>query len=215
VEALRWKILNMDGKQVGEMDLDPEVFGAPVKKNLVHEVVRWQLTKRRSGTHQALTRSMMKGGGKKPWKQKGTGRARAGSIISPLWVGGASVHGPLPRSYEHRLAKRTRRQALAAVLSSKVKTNSLIVLDKLEMKAVKTKDFSAVLQKLGVNGKKVAFVLPEVSEQFAKSSRNVPRVHSAGVDGANVYDLVRHNILVSTKDGIEALTKRVKVIEAE
>ncbi len=213
MEALRWKVLNMDGKQVGEMDLDPEVFAAPVKANLVHETVRWQLCKRRSGTHQALTRTMMKGGQKKPWKQKGTGRARAGSSVSPLWVGGASVHGPLPRSYEHRLGKRTRRQALAAVLSSKVKNQSLIIVDKFDIASAKTRDFTAVLRKLGVDGKKVALVMPEVNENLVRSCKNVPNFHSAIVSGANVYDLVRHSILLSTKDGIEALAKRVKSAE--
>ena len=210
MEALRCKVLNMAGKQVGELDLDPEVFAAPIQANLVHETVRWQLNKRRAGTHSVLTRSNMEATGKKPYKQKGTGRARAGSTVSPLWVGGAVVHGPTPRSYEHRLAKRTRRQALASVLSSLVKTDSLVVLDNLDVKSAKTKDFVAVIKALGLSGKKVAMLLPEVSDSVARSSQNVPNVYSTGVTGVNVYDLMRHNVMLSTKEGIAALVKRVK-----
>lgn len=214
MEALTWKVLDMKGKEVGSIDLDPEVFGAPIKKQLVHEVVRWQLNKRRSGTHQALTRSMMKGGGKKPWKQKGTGRARAGSIISPLWVGGASIHGPLPRSYEHRLAKRTRRQALAAVLSYKAKEKQLFVLDELTIDSGKTKDMAAVLRNLGVDGSSLALVLGSKNEHVERCSRNLPRVLLADVGGINVYDLMRHKILLSTKEGILGLQARVKAEKA-
>lgn len=214
MEALRWKVLDMQGKEVGSIDLDPEVFSAPLKKSLVHETVRWQLNKRRSGTHQALTRSMMKGGGKKPWKQKGTGRARAGSGISPLWVGGASIHGPLPRSYEHRLAKRTRRQALAAVLSSKAKEKQLFVLDKLSISSGKTKDFAKVLKNIGVAGQKLAIVIDKADENLSRSSRNLEHVLLADVGGINVYDLMRHKVLVSTKDGIMGLQARVKAQKA-
>ncbi len=210
MEALRWKVLDMQGKEVGTIDLDPEVFAAPIKQQLVHETVRWQLNKRRSGTHQALTRSMMKGGGKKPWKQKGTGRARAGSIISPLWVGGASIHGPLPRSYEHRLAKRTRRQAMAAVLSYKAKEKQIVVLDKISVASGKTKDMAKVLKNLGVEARNFALVLNGADEAIVRSSRNLPNVLLADVGGINVYDLMRHKVLISTKEAILGLQARVK-----
>ena len=210
MEALTWKVINMQGKEVGTIDLDPEVFAAPLKKDLVHETVRWQLNKRRAGTHSAKTRTMKEGGKKKPWKQKGTGRARAGSSISPLWVGGASIHGPLPHKYISRLSKRTRRQALAAVLSFKAKTKQLVVLDDLAIKSGKTKDMLTVLEKIGVAGKKAALVLAKSDANVERSSRNVKGCLSADVGGINVYDLMRHTFLVSTKEGILGLQARVK-----
>jgi large subunit ribosomal protein L4 len=205
----------MQGKEVGTIDLDPAVFAAPLKKDLVHETVRWQLNKRRAGSASAKTRTMKEGGKKKPWKQKGTGRARAGSSISPLWVGGASVHGPLPRSYETRLAKRTRRQALAAVLSYKAKQNQLVVIDTLSIKSGKTKDMAKVLKAIGVADKKLAIVLEATDAMIARSGRNLDNVLLADVGGINVYDLMRHSYLVSTKDGIMALQARVKATKSE
>lgn len=210
MNTLSWKVLNMEGKEVGTMDLDPEVFDAPIKANLVHEVVRWQLNKRRAGTHQALTRTMKEGGAKKPFRQKGTGRARAGSGISSLWVGGASVHGPLPRSYEHRLAKRTRRQALAAVLSSKAKASNLVVLDTLAIPSGKTKDMASVLVKLGVGQSKVVLLTAKKDVQVERSSRNLNKIVTTEVAGANVYDLMRTKYLIGTKESILALQARVK-----
>lgn len=210
MEALQVKIIDMKGKEVGVLDLDPEVFAAEVVPSLVHDTVRWQLNKRRAGTHQALTRSMMKGGGKKPWRQKGTGRARAGSIISPLWVGGASVHGPLPRSYESRLSKRARRQSLAAVLTSKLQAKQLVVLDTLKVASGKTKDMAAVLKNIGVSGSKFALITATQDDNIERSSRNIPNCVMTDVSGANVFDLMRHKFLVGTKDSILALQSRVK-----
>lgn len=210
MEALTWKVLNMQGKEVGTIDLDPEVFAAPLKKDLVHETVRWQLNKRRAGTHSAKTRTLKEGGKKKPWKQKGTGRARAGSSVSPLWVGGASIHGPLPHKYISRLPKRTRRQAMAAVLSAKVKQQQLVVLDDLSIKSGKTKDMAAVLEKIGVAGKKAALVLSKSDVNVQRSSRNLKNFLSADVGAINVYDLMRHAYLISTKEGILGLQARVK-----
>ena len=152
----------------------------------------------------------MRGGGKKPWKQKGTGRARAGSGISPLWVGGASIHGPLPRCYDYRLPKRTRRQALASVLSDKVQAKQLIVLDSLVVKSGKTKDMAAALGKVGIDGQRVTVVTTESDVTVARSARNLPNVQLASVAAVNVYDLLRNEILVATKAGIEALQTRIK-----
>ncbi|MBN8547795.1 MAG: 50S ribosomal protein L4 [Deltaproteobacteria bacterium] len=213
MEALTWKVLNMQGKEVGTIDLDPEVFAAPLKKNLVHETVRWQLNKRRAGTHSAKTRTMKEGGKKKPWKQKGTGRARAGSSVSPLWVGGASIHGPLPHKYISRLPKRTRRQALAAVLSSKAKQKQLVVLDTLTIASGKTKDMVTMLEKIGVAGKKAALVLSQSDANVQRSGRNVKGLLHADVGGINVYDLMRHTFLISTKEAILGLQARVKGTE--
>ena len=209
-KSVSWKILSLEGKEVGSIDLDGEVFAAKVNKSLVHDTVRWQLARRRAGTHQALTRSMMRGGAKKPWKQKGTGRARAGSGISPLWVGGASIHGPLPRCYDYRLPKRTRRQALAAVLSDKVQAKQLIVVDSLAVKSGKTKDMAAALGKVGVTDQRVTVVTTENDQMVVRSARNLPNVQLASVAAVNVYDLLRNEILVTTKAGIEALQTRLK-----
>jgi large subunit ribosomal protein L4 len=215
VESLKHKVVNLQGAEVSTIDLDPAVFQAKVDKTLVHATVRWQLTKRRSGTHQALTRSMMKGGGKKPFRQKGTGRARAGSIISPLWVGGASVHGPLPRSYEHRLPKRTRRQALASVLTDKFNTSQLVIVDSLTgaQGAGKTKTMAAALKKLGAGDGKIVVVLPQgvtLSDTAGRSLRNLSNVVPLHLAGVNVYDLLRTGMLVCTVDSIQQLQLRVK-----
>ena len=210
METLKYKMHDMSGKEVGSIELDPEVFGAKVHEAIVHETVRWQLARRRAGTHRALTRSMMKGGGKKPWKQKGTGRARAGSNISPLWVGGASVHGPLPRCYDYRLSKRSRRQALVSVLTSKVQDAKLVVLDKLQVPSGKTRDMASVLAKIGISEQDVVIVTASSEEMVSRSSRNLSKVLALSVSGVNVYDLLRHKYVVSTQDGIKALQARVK-----
>jgi len=203
------KVLTLEGKEVGTIELNPEVFGVTPNESLVHDTVRWQLARRRSGTHQALTRSMMRGGGKKPYKQKGTGRARAGSNISPLWVGGASVHGPLPRDYDYRLPKRTRRQALASVLSDKVLNSKLVVVDELSLKEAKTKLMAAALDKVGVAARNAAIIVSSTDDLVAKASRNLPKVIALTPNAANVYDLLRHDFLVISKDGIKAIEERV------
>lgn len=203
------KVVTLEGKEVGTIELNPEVFGVTPNESLVHDTVRWQLARRRSGTHQALTRSMMRGGGKKPYRQKGTGRARAGSNISPLWVGGASVHGPLPRDYDYRLPKRTRRQALASVLSDKVLNSKLVVVDELSLKEAKTRLMAAALDKVGVAARNAAIIVSSTDDLVAKASRNLPKVTALTPNAANVYDLLRHDFLVISKDGIKAIEERV------
>lgn len=216
---VQYPVLNVEGKEVGSIGLDGSVFAAPVLPELVHAVVRWQLAKRRAGTHQALTRSMMKGGGKKPFKQKGTGRARAGSIISPLWVGGASIHGPLPRSYEHRISKRVRGQALAAVLSEKISQKKLFVVDDFGSVSGKTKEMVAALAKIGACGKtssadRIVMLIPARSggkrSMVERASSNIPQVVGLSIDGVNVYDLLRCPFIVGSKDLVLALQERVK-----
>ncbi|MCB0332478.1 MAG: 50S ribosomal protein L4 [Bdellovibrionales bacterium] len=202
-------VKDMNGKEVGKLDLDPAVFASESDPSLVHATVRWQRAKRRAGTHAALSRGQMKHSDSKPHKQKGTGRARAGSRNSPLWVGGAVIHGPQPRSYEFRLPKRTRRQAMASVLSDKVRANRLVVLDSLSIESGKTKDMAAVLSKLGVDHKSATIMLPEAEVNVWRSSRNIAGVKSLPVSGANVYDLLNHHFLVGTKDAILALQDRV------
>lgn len=206
--ALKHKVMNSDGKEVGTIDLDPEVFGVEGYEDLVHMAVRWQRSAKRAGTHSTLTKGMMKGGNRKPWKQKGTGRARQGSNTSPLWVGGGTAHGPHPHSYRFRFDKRSRREALAAVLSDKVRNGKLVVLDKLAAPA-KTKEMAAVLRNIGVS-RGAVIVTPEVNDGVVRSSRNIPRVKTLPVCGVNVYDLVNAGFLVGTRESIEGLTKRVK-----
>ena len=206
---LNHEVVNSEGKAVGTITLDPTVFGAPVKTDLVHQVVRWQRAKRRAGTHACLNRGAMTGGGKKPWKQKGTGNARAGSRNSPVWVGGAVAHGPSPRSYEFKLTKGVRRGAMTSVLSDKLKNESLVILDNLAVESGKTRDMTAILSNLGVAGKKAVLLMPEKDELVWRSSGNLKEITSLPVAGANVYDMVNAHYIVATKDAVEKLQQRL------
>ncbi|MCB0338478.1 MAG: 50S ribosomal protein L4 [Bdellovibrionales bacterium] len=207
------KVIDMKGKEVGSIDLHPEVFGVKVKESLVHDTVRWQLAKRRSGTHKALTRAEMSGGGRKPWKQKGTGNARAGSNTSPVWVGGGVSHGPRPRSYEFRLSKRARRQALCSVLTDKVRKDQLRVLDSLSVETGKTKDMASVLQNVGVGRYGAVIVVDELgssSGQLVKrAAQNLGKALVLPVSGVNVYDLLRFGHVVVSRDSVKALEERL------
>jgi large subunit ribosomal protein L4 len=212
------KMFDARGKEKGSVELSPSVFQGTVKEELVHGAVRWQRAKKRAGTHDVLTRSEMKGGGKKPFKQKGTGNARAGSIISPLWVGGAVVHGPTPRSYEFRLSKKMRKSALQSALSSKAAAGSFLVLEGVAGATGKTKDALEVLKGLGVYGSKVLFVLsndisPE-RDNFMRAVRNIKGVTTLPVAGVNVYDLVNSTNVVCTQDALKQLEARVAEVRA-
>jgi large subunit ribosomal protein L4 len=207
------KVFDVRGKEVGSMPLSSGIFHTTVKHELVHGVVRWQRAKRRAGTHDVLTRSEMKGGGRKPYKQKGTGNARAGSIISPLWVGGAVVHGPTPRSYEFRLSKKVRKAALQSVLSAKASNGNFFVLESVAGSTGKTKDAAATLKGLGVYGSKVLVVLSNDktadNENFTKAVRNIEGITALPVGGVNVYDLVNCTNVVCTKDALAQLEARL------
>lgn len=214
MDLLSYKVLDMAGQEVGEIALDPAVFGASVNEPLVHQAVVWQRNASRAGTHSTLTRAEMSGGGRKPWKQKGRGTARAGSNTSPVWVGGGVSHGPKPRSYATKMSKRMRRQALIAVLSEKVKEQKLVVFDNLTIKSGKTRDFVQVLSNVGlataVAKQGVALVMPDKDSGVWRSSANLPKVVALEAGGANVYDLVKADYLVSTRAGIEALQQRLQ-----
>lgn len=207
------KVFDSKGKESGTVALAASVFQAPVKAELVHGTVRWQRAKRRAGTHDVLTRSEMKGGGKKPFKQKGTGNARAGSIISPLWVGGAVVHGPTPRSYEFRLSKKMRKGALQSALSQKASSGCFSVLDGMSGATGKTKDAVALLKNIGVYGSKVLVVVPNEHSaertKFELSLRNIERLTVVPVTGVNVYDLVNSANVVCVKEALAQLEARV------
>ena len=214
MEKVEYPVRNSKGSEVGKASLAGQVFAVEANNNLMHETVRWQRAKKRSGTHATLTRGEMRGGGKKPWKQKGTGRARAGSIVSSLWVGGAVVFGPQPRDYEFRLSRRSRRTALVSALSEKVRANQLIVVDGLEQSDGKTKSFVALMNSLEISGKKVLLVVAskegKANESLLwRSARNVARVIPMAVAGVNVYDLLNSDVVVTCRAGIEALEARL------
>lgn len=208
MSTVDYKVVDAKGKQVGGMPLNSDVFGVRPNEAAVHAVVRWQLAKRRAGTHQALTRSMIEGGKKKPFQQKGTGRARQGSTVSPLMVGGASIHGPLPRSYEHRMPKRLRRLALASVLSDKAAESKLIVVENLVAKEGKTKEFVAQLKAFGIKKERVLVVYGAGDEAVVKAARNIESVVLLPLEGLNVYDILRCTYLLVAKGAIGALEKR-------
>jgi len=193
-------VYNIDGKQVEELELDERFFAAPVRRDLMHEVVLMYLAGQHQGTHKVKNRSEVRGGGRKPWKQKGTGRARQGSIRSPQWKGGGVVFGPTPRSYKYKLPKKVRRLALYSALTSKVDSGKLIVLDKLDFQEPKTKNMIALLK--AFDFKKVLVVDADKQETTLLSARNLQGVKYVDANGVNVYDLLRHEHLVLTKDAV-------------
>lgn len=194
-------LYNVQGSQVGEIELNDAVFGIEPNESVVHEAVVMQMASWRQGTHCTKSRGEVRGGGRKPWKQKGTGRARVGTIRSPLWRGGAIVFGPKPRSYSYSIPKKKRRLALKSVLSSKVMDNDIIVLDALNFDAPKTKEMVKVLDALNVD-KKALIVTADLDENVAKSARNIKGMTPVAASGINVYDLLNHNKLIITKDAI-------------
>lgn len=215
MEAITCKVVDKNGKEQNALTLDPEVFGVEPHEAMVHEVVRWQLAKRRAGTHATLTRSNMKATGKKPFKQKGTGQARAGSSVSPLWVGGAVVFGPQPRDYEFRISRRTKKAALASVLSEKTAAGKLIVMNEIEVEGGKTKNMVALLEKLGLTGSRVLLVLADGSQKAEqspawRSARNISKVKPLAVQGVNVYDILRSDVVVTTSSAIEKIVEGIK-----
>jgi large subunit ribosomal protein L4 len=200
------------GKEVGVVELSPAVFAGPVKRELLHGVVRWQRARSRAGTHSVLTRSEMVGGKKKPFKQKGTGRARAGSSVSPIWVGGAVVHGPTPRSYEFSIPKKMRAAALRSALSTRGRTDSILVLDSLAEISGKTQQAVELLNSLGVAGKKVLVVVPntqgDACQKLVRALGNVQRVGVMPVQGVNVYDILNSDYLIIVKEALPELEAR-------
>lgn len=187
-------IFNINKEKVGELDLEENIFGVEVKGHLLHEVVTWQLACRRAGTASTKTRGEVRGGGRKPWRQKGTGRARVGSTRSPLWRGGGAIFGPKPRSYAYTMPKKVRRLALKMALSSKVASGQLVILDSYPFESPKTKDFIKVLENFDIS--KALFVTPEENRVLELSARNVPYIQIMLPEGLNVYDILRYDHLV-------------------
>ena len=196
-------VLNMQGKQVEEIELNDSIFGLGANDHVVYRAVVTQLANHRQGTQSALTRGEVRGGGIKPWRQKGTGRARQGSIRAPQWTGGGVVFAPKPRDYSKRLNKKERRLALKVALSEKVRNGNLVVLDKLEFGEIKTKNMVAVLKALEIT--KGLVVLGGVDNNVVLSARNIPDTRTIPVNNINVYDLLKYEKCVITKDAVKAL----------
>ena len=196
-------VYNMEGKEVGSMELNDAVFGVKINEHLVHMAVVAQLANKRQGTQKAKTRAEVSGGGKKPWRQKGTGHARQGSTRAPQWTGGGVVFAPTPRDYTIRLNKKEKRAALKSALTSRVQENKFIVLDELKMDEIKTKRFKNVLDNLKVSGALV--VVGADSDNVVLSARNLPDVKTAYVNTINVYDILKYNTVVATKAAVASI----------
>ncbi|NSW91186.1 MAG: 50S ribosomal protein L4 [Firmicutes bacterium] len=193
---------NIDGDVVGEIELKDEIFGVDVNPNLLHLVVVNQLANKRQGTQSTKTRGEVRGGGRKPWRQKGTGRARQGSIRAPQWIKGGIALGPKPRSYKYTLPKKVKRQALKSALTSKVNEEKLIVLEDLRFDQIKTKQMVKVLNNLNVDTSAL-IVLEGKNENVEKSARNIPGIKTAFVNTINVFDILKYDKFIITKDAVQ------------
>ena len=193
-------VYNMEGKEVGKMDLSDSVFGVDINEHLVHLAVVQHLANNRPGTQKARTRGEVSGGGRKPWRQKGTGHARQGSTRSPQWKGGGVVFAPVPRDYSFKLNKKEKRAALKSALTSCVQSDKFFVLDELKLDEIKTKKFCEVLSNLKVS--KAVVIVPEDDENVKLSARNVPGVITASVGTMNTYDIMKYSTVIATKDTV-------------
>lgn len=196
-------VYNIEGKEVGKIDLNDKVFGVEINEHLVHMAVVSQLANKRQGTQSAKTRSEVSGGGRKPWRQKGTGHARQGSTRSPQWTGGGVVFAPKPRDYSIKLNKKERQAALKSALTSKVNDKKFIVVDKFELPEIKTSKFAEVLNNLEV--RKAYVVLDEKNDNVFLSARNIPAVKTALTNTINVYDILKYDTVVITKDAVSKI----------
>jgi large subunit ribosomal protein L4 len=205
---MKLTVRNLDNQEVGDIELAEEVFGLPVRRDILARVVNWQLAKRRAGTHKTKGISDISGTTKKPYKQKGTGRARQGSLRSPQFRGGARIFGPVVRSHAFDLQKKVRRLGLKTALSAKQAEGKLIVIDEAQLGEAKTKQLRARLDALGWDS--VLIIDGAVNENFARAARNLPKVDVLPQQGANVYDILRRDTLVLTRDAVQQLEARLK-----
>ena len=196
-------VYNMEGKEVDSLELNDAIFGVEVNEHLVHMAVLQQLANNRQGTQKAKTRSEVRGGGRKPWRQKGTGHARQGSIRAPQWKGGGVVFAPVPRDYSFKLNKKEKRAALKSVLTSRVQENKFIVVDELKMDEIKTKTFKGVLDNL--NAEKALVVLNDMDANVIASAKNIPTVKTTQTNELNVFDVLKYNTVVVTKDAVATI----------
>ncbi len=198
-------IKNMAGEEVGQMELEDTVFAAPVNRGLMHQALVRQLANARAGTHKTKSRSEVRGGGRKPWRQKGTGRARHGSIRSPIWVGGGTAFGPTPRKYTKKMPKKMRRAALRSALSVKAGAEQIVVLEQLAMEAPKTKDFVRTLADLGLDSGSVLVVLPARDMAVEKSISNLPQAKTVLSGNLSIQDLLGHDTLLLPQSSVEMI----------
>ncbi len=196
-------VFNMEGKEVGTLELNDAVFGVEIKEHLIHAAVLQQLANNRQGTQKAKTRSEVSGGGKKPWRQKGTGHARQGSTRAPQWTGGGMVFAPVPRDYSFKINKKEKRAALKSALTSRVAENKMVVLDELKFNEIKTKNFAAVLKNLNLD--KALVVINDNDQNVVLSAKNIPDVKVALTNTINVFDILKYNTLVVTKDAVATI----------
>ena len=196
-------VYNMEGKEVGTIELNDAVFGVEVNEHLVHMAVVQQLANNRQGTQKAKTRSEVSGGGRKPWRQKGTGHARQGSTRAPQWTGGGVVFAPVPRDYSFKINKKEKREALKSALTSRVEAQIFVVLDELKLEAIKTKDFVKVLNNLNVS--KALVVMGDKDVVIEKSAANVPDVKTTQATLLNVYDILKYDTVITTKAAVEKI----------
>ena len=197
------KVYNIEGKEVGTIELNDAIFGVEVNEHLMHMAVVQQLANKRQGTQKAKTRSEVSGGGRKPWRQKGTGHARQGSTRSPQWTGGGVVFAPTPRDYSFKLNKKEKRAALKSALTSRVQENKFIVVDEMNFGEIKTKNFQNMLNNLSVA--KALVVIEEGNANAVLSARNIPTVKTAGVNTINVYDVLKYNTVIVTKAAVATI----------
>ena len=196
-------VYNMEGKETGKMELNDSIFAAPVNEHLVHRAVVLQLANKRQGTQKAKTRSEVRGGGRKPWRQKGTGHARQGSTRAPQWTHGGVVFAPTPRDYSFKLNKKEKRAALKAALTSRVTENKFVVLDELKFDEIKTKKFVEVMNNLKL--RRALVVLNDMDINVIKSASNVPWVKTAQTNELNVYDVLKYETVIVTKDAVKTI----------
>ncbi len=197
------------GNEVGSIELKDDVFATKVNRHLIWEAVRMQLANRRAGTACTKTRGEVRGGGRKPWPQKGTGRARQGSIRAPHWVGGGVVFGPKPRDYGYLMPKKARKAAVRSALSAKVKAGDVLFVDSINLEDHKTKRAVAFLENLGVYGKKVLIIVDEIDFNLDKSTRNIPKVKVLKAEAINTYDLLNADVVLITKDAVPIIEERL------
>ena len=202
-------VVNLENKKAGSMDLSSAVFEKEVKPHLYHAEVRRQLSARRAGTHSTKNRALVSGGGAKPYRQKGTGRARQGTIRAPQFAGGGVVFGPVPRGYSHKLPKKMRRAALLSALSQQLQESALTVVDDLQLEEFKTKRIAGILSSLGLAADSTLIVIDEPNAMVEASTRNLPGVSVIRSEGVNVYDLLRHKSILMTKAAVEKLQARL------
>lgn len=197
------KLLNMKGEEVGSINLNDDIFAAEINETLMHKAVVTQLANSRQGTQKAKTRAEVRGGGRKPWRQKGTGHARQGSIRAPQWTGGGVVFAPTPRDYSKKMNRKERRAAIISALTSRLSNDQLIVLDDLSMDEIKTKKFAQMLQDLKLD--KALFILDKSDENVILSARNIEGVKTSSTNSINVYDILKYKNLVLTKEAVAAI----------